>query len=546
MNDSIQTVVSTTSPDLLNGLIYITIILFVLSVITEKITQLVRQYPLQCQIIGLIPICSSYFLIVASFFWPVIGQLPKGQKNLDATDFAALLIINTLFFLLFLINLPYIKHSNKKFPIWFRGQEMTVGQRFSGLLMFRNVGKENVDEKVKEKEISLLSFILGFIIAYLFNANLIELFIHPTKPLGWGDVAPFIGNTFKLNSDFFGFDFTMAIGFIVSGFFLSFGSKFFHDLLDTLLQAKNLKRKLNDPESYNPETIKEFDDFISLTEKEVIQKAILENKSALEKLPNFVSLHLAHDSSGNIACLNISDDNLANIPRKLEYTLPSGKKKETPLRIIPSVGVAKVQIGKVFNPSTPTQIGSIGCALQDSNGTIWLLTCAHVLNGGDFKPKVLQGPIASSQVKYSYNGNTYDGNWVYAFQDSEFDIALFSPINTNAVPQSGLLPQPLKADKITPRQIVDFQGGTSDGHGCVFATNVEEPITFGNGTFRIKGLLKITSSNGLGCISQPGDSGSILYSQNSEAVGLILAANNYFTFAIPVENIIQDWGVKIF
>lgn len=524
----------TTSTDILDNLIYLAIVLFILSVIVEKITQLIRYYPKQFRIICVGLIIIFYFLALRSF---ITGDT---SQDISSTDLVVLLLVNTSFLVVFLINSNKVKSLNNR-----------LGKFASKNALFQNIAKGEVsDPDAKEGEITFLSFILGFIVAYIFNAHLIELFINPNSKLGWNGVQPFIFdskgiNTYRFNNDFFGFDLNSALGFALTGFFLSFGSKFFHDLLDTLFQVKELKRKLNDPSTYHAENIKDFDDFLQFTQSDIIKKAIEENKAQLSTLPNFVSLHLAHDVGGSVACLNISDSNVANIPKTLQYTLPSGMKKEIPLKVIPSVSPARIQIGKVFNPNTPTQVGSIGCCFKENTGNIWLLTCAHVLNGGDFKPSIMQGPIQPSLVKYSYNGNNYNGSWEYAYQDSQFDVALYKPQNPTQIPALGLLPQPLLVSAITARQLLRFQGGVSSGHGCVFATDAEEPITFGNGTFNIKGLIKVTSQEGLSCISQQGDSGAVLYSESNEAVGLIVAANNYFTFAIPIEKIMDGWDATI-
>jgi hypothetical protein len=39
----------------------------------------------------------------------------------------------------------------------------------------------------------------------------------------------------------------LAKGIVMTGLFISFGSKFWHDLLDLLCQVKNAKRLLSDP-----------------------------------------------------------------------------------------------------------------------------------------------------------------------------------------------------------------------------------------------------------------------------------------------------------
>ena len=84
-------------------------------------------------------------------------------------------------------------------------------------------------ERQREKKIHLLSIFVGIIISVITNADFFRIVetatIQPHKGL----------ENFSVLSVF---------GFIITGLFLSQGSKFFHDLLDTLLYVKNIKKSL--------------------------------------------------------------------------------------------------------------------------------------------------------------------------------------------------------------------------------------------------------------------------------------------------------------
>ncbi|MBK8954086.1 MAG: hypothetical protein IPM34_00830 [Saprospiraceae bacterium] len=85
-------------------------------------------------------------------------------------------------------------------------------------------------EKKREKKIQLLSGIIGILVALLCNADFFQLI--KTQ-----------GAMIPLNS-ITDFSFKSILGCLITGLFLSQGSKFFHDLLDTLLYYKNVKRAL--------------------------------------------------------------------------------------------------------------------------------------------------------------------------------------------------------------------------------------------------------------------------------------------------------------
>src|SRR5690606_28958242 len=130
------------------------------------------------------------------------------------------------------------------------------------------------------------------------------------------------------NPQYFDTGILTIIGFLLTAFFLAFGSKFFHDLLDTLLQVKNLKRKLNDRETYSIETVQELEEQLKYTQVQLVRLAIEQNRHWLEKLPNFLSVHDGIDVSTRdtrIAYLNITDNNISGLPSSLPYTLADNK-----------------------------------------------------------------------------------------------------------------------------------------------------------------------------------------------------------------------------
>ncbi|REE01527.1 M15 family metallopeptidase [Marinoscillum furvescens] len=81
-------------------------------------------------------------------------------------------------------------------------------------------------EKRRELKVMLVSLLAGQLVAFGTGANLFEIFDGGT--FGWR-----------------GFSWNAVWGCFFTGFFLSWGSKFWHDLLDILLEVKNTKKALN-------------------------------------------------------------------------------------------------------------------------------------------------------------------------------------------------------------------------------------------------------------------------------------------------------------
>lgn len=84
-----------------------------------------------------------------------------------------------------------------------------------------------LQEKKREKKIQLLTGLIGIVVALLCNADFFSLI------KANGVIEPFTSITIK-----------SVMGCIVTGLFLSQGSKFFHDLLETVLYYKNVKKSL--------------------------------------------------------------------------------------------------------------------------------------------------------------------------------------------------------------------------------------------------------------------------------------------------------------
>lgn len=197
-------------------LIYVLGALFILSVITEKLTQIVRSYPFQ----------SRWIAVVATIYVAVLAFRSTG---IDGGEGAVLVVF--LLFVLIALLLSLFTEKGK---------------------VLRNVAKNNgADPDKKGQEISVLSLMLGVVIAFFFNASLIDLFSSESKVLGWGNKFPFKFESFELATDTYEFSGVAVVGYCLTGFFLTFGSKFFHELLEFILEARNLRKNFNENAATN-------------------------------------------------------------------------------------------------------------------------------------------------------------------------------------------------------------------------------------------------------------------------------------------------------
>ncbi len=84
-----------------------------------------------------------------------------------------------------------------------------------------------VGEKKRERTMQLLTGVIGIAVALVCNADFFMLISENSK------IEPLTLLTFK-----------GVVGCIITGLFLSQGSKFFHDLLNTVLYFKNMRKAI--------------------------------------------------------------------------------------------------------------------------------------------------------------------------------------------------------------------------------------------------------------------------------------------------------------
>lgn len=97
-----------------------------------------------------------------------------------------------------------------------------------GVLGFGNIRHKEEDlkkEKTRERKIFLLSLISGEIVAFSLKADLFQII--ENGKIGW-----------NIESN----GLLWIVGCFFTGFFLSWGSKFWHDLLGIMLEVKNLRK----------------------------------------------------------------------------------------------------------------------------------------------------------------------------------------------------------------------------------------------------------------------------------------------------------------
>lgn len=517
--------------DPLDGLLIATIVLFILSTITEKFTTLVRMYPGQFRIIGLAFCLVFYYLVFNGIF---------SQPKLGNITGTVLLLFNTLMLLVIWGNTTGASVSKWKFTRF-------LSRKFSVL---NNVSKETdtASKTAEEREVTILSFMIGLIVAFLFNANLFNFFdtLHPP---GLRPASPFAKSPlFALDPAFFNVTIITVIGFLLTAFFLAFGAKFFHDLLDNLLQIKNYKKKLNEKADWDFTDIKEFDKYMSEQEQGRYEEFL---KQQLNKPGIFFESDYANRTV--TVYLTVPATTVAD---KLFYKTSLGKiweimvlKKEsrgiralsTPL--FPSSQMAN-QIP--FNNALKGSLGYFVKARESNN--VFLLTCYHVVwNEHDwdhFKP------IGRENIVHPLNGSPV-GEIHVALKNNLVDAVLIKPTNISMhgnIDGIGEVLQDRALNDGDKNLTVRMRGNTSGNReGFIAELNKGAHITYPDGRSRfLDNLILIKTRDGKP-FSKEGDSGALLVDNFGFAIGMVVAGDEQeVSLAIPFSNLKSQLNIEIF
>lgn len=138
-------------------------------------------------------------------------------------------------------------------------------------LGFGNMKVRETDEaleKNREYRILKLNSICGILTALALKADLIGISNHLADPqvaMGWDNLPDKISFQYIIQ---------LLIGCSLTGLFISLGSKFWHDLLDTLLYFKNIKKSAFESQEIrnnlakNADTSREVKDFFQVEFKD--------------------------------------------------------------------------------------------------------------------------------------------------------------------------------------------------------------------------------------------------------------------------------------
>jgi hypothetical protein len=436
-----------------------------------------------------------------------------------------------------------------------------IGGLFGGRTNFKYVENDPVREKKRERGIINFAVLCGFIVAAACGADLLYMLGHE------GDLIDEPLTDLLAKRQFLKWVQTVfdhLPGYLLTGFFISLGSKFWHDLLDQLLYSSNLKRKLtNEPELFRSQSGGAMREFVELTKPQLAQLAQAQLGERFRSQPNVTDVVVGQARVDGLVreavIVYLRDDDTTKLPTsEATVRLVSGRPLPLPVVYVKNYGNRPKSQFRVGDPirSTGSQFGGRLCCLlngidgQDQQPSTYALTCSHVL--ANDSPENMFGFLdVPNTVEVDIDGTT-SGLWRYGFHSESLDIGM---VRLNA----GLLPQfsaTLNLQKAT-RALTDADVGsltvkiwTQMGAQTATMTRLlqtELSIEYGNGeTKGMVGLMELSQMRrGLATApTQGGDSGAPVFDEKNRLIGMIVAGNNSHSYAIPMPAILDDLALS--
>jgi hypothetical protein len=477
--------------DILDSIIGLLIILFILSMINEKITQLIRKY--------------SPFI--------------KPGTKLHGTKMSS-----------------FWRHIRKK--------------QTDGTIL---------DDKI-EREVNSLSFVVGLLITLIFCVDLFRMVTvsDPRTVLYWDKE--------KWNF-YWGKEWVyripiLLVSFCLTGFFLTFGSKFFHDLLDTLFQVKNLKRKLSDERTFkDPQSIEELEDFIKTPESKLSTLAVEQRAAGILSIKNVIAVGSGYMQIGNerVGCLEIHVTDESVIPllgKEYKIKLSSGLEVKVPSNIIVTGGYPKANAGASGNIANATRVlgfGTLGGIVEDIiTKQKYILSCHHVLNG-EINWK---GLSQTRDIILEENGQeNIVAELSFGFRTNEMDTALAkllpnANLSNNTIGNPKAIRKVENIDAINQVSISLFGAKTGKRvEGRMFNNSWDTKFRYpkADGSeelWQLNDLIVLTGTETT-TLTQPGDSGAFVLDKDNKVIGMVVGGDKKFTYAIKMDKIAETFNIQL-
>jgi len=440
----------------------------------------------------------------------------------------------------------------------------------------------SIEEIERHKRVWWVAFGMGLITSLLMDIDFNSLINHNNLSLsGFGSYNSWFTGE---NKNYF---FLESGGYLFTALFLSMGSKFWNDLLDIVLLAKNAKRKISGFEPQGVSAIGQVDKYVSEDDFEIARKALEGNRELLKSNYPYADITPCYDYVDKeyrlvilvIQRMVVPKVNLEEEPQvtleekpkkkttKISYATDYGYIYNFPIKVVnPKKSVLTLTNredqeagGILFNSATADNRGTFGCIVYNTKGgnqSKQVLTCYHCIKSDKQSWKRFKQNAGDTKVEYltSEGDDTIDdlGSILWGYRDGLMDVAVIKPRDENLVKDLHLTSSvsvPKGHRKVLikdgkARTKVVFSGITS---GYATAQIIHKSISVdvkypdSKDLHTLNNLILFSHSGRKPYIApcKEGDSGAILMDESSyEALGMIVAADDMFGYAIPIHDIL--------
>jgi len=408
----------------------------------------------------------------------------------------------------------------------------------------------DIKEQARAYRILKINVWCGIITASILKADLIKILNNVQdagSTLGWANIT-----SYNLRDVLF-----LIPGIVLTGCFISFGSKFWHDLLDILYQIKNAKRILTDPNLSQIDNIKSLEKVINTYQSDFIKGAYLQAKSEFMLRDNIRAVSLKMNESGLYYFELKARDLNTQIDPFYNYLLQDGTPQSIPVKVVLTPGEDRIIAHSIdlssiiFESLSPSKVGTLGFIVKpesDPGDQRYILTCAHnvvhpVTNAKFVKPGTRN--VGSSDASLNPIGKIF-----LAERDHEMDVALIEIDPTkadgifNSIPE---LSEPAGIRTLTDqdKNVKAFLYGAESNYqeGTVTSLTGDAKIEYSTDVFQMINLLTIEGK--AGAMSKLGDSGCVVVDEKNMILGIVVAGDSKVTYVIPIEKVLKKLKMQL-
>jgi hypothetical protein len=298
---------------------------------------------------------------------------------------------------------------------------------------------------------------------------------------------------------------------------------------------------------------------VEFSDEELSRLCIVQNEQFLKvKFPNILSVSdsvkVSNGIETHVIVLYVEDNNTAGMPNNLGVKLPDGTTKTLPTEIITDLDGGKIHFDQQSQLSTDSAMGSICCLVthKDSHNPM-AVTAGHVYSEGNYKSR--GGMLAKDEVKKFTLNSGGTGEWIFQLINSRNDLGVIR-IDDNTQPSPTLISFKGKgcltvtnAELKKKVKVVSSKSANQTRDAYILDYKVAFPVPYDKGRETINNLIFIGDKPERAdsqSVSVPGDSGGLVYDEVSgKLVGLILGGNSKFTWVLPIEKTLTQFGFSI-